>query len=150
MAYSFPLPQPGSHLEAQQLYHQGYSYHQQPCPHQRTGESEAGTPQSPHPLCSFQKESPSQGFVVVWLALEFMKQEKLFCKNVSKKIIISNCLTWHLPEFRYKLGQTSTCLVTSVVSDSLWLNGPWPARLLCPCNSPGMNTWVGCHFLLQW
>ena len=24
-----------------------------------------------------------------------------------------------------------------------------PARLLCPCNSPGKNTGVGCHFLLQ-
>ena len=28
---------------------------------------------------------------------------------------------------------------------------PWsvPARLLCPWNSPGKNTGVGCHFLLQ-
>ena len=25
----------------------------------------------------------------------------------------------------------------------------WPARLLCPWNSPGENTRVGCHFLLQ-
>ena len=24
-----------------------------------------------------------------------------------------------------------------------------PARLLCPWNSPGKNTGVGCHFLLQ-
>ena len=40
----------------------------------------------------------------------------------------------------------------SVVSDSLWtpmdcsLLGP---RLLCPWNSPGKNTGVGCHSLLQ-
>ena len=30
--------------------------------------------------------------------------------------------------------------------------GPWqepPARLLCPWDSPGKNTGVGCHFLLQ-
>ena len=27
--------------------------------------------------------------------------------------------------------------------------GPWPARLLCPWDSPGRNTGVGCHFLLQ-
>ena len=27
--------------------------------------------------------------------------------------------------------------------------GLWPDRLLCPWNSPGKNTGVGCHFLLQ-
>ena len=36
-----------------------------------------------------------------------------------------------------------------VVSDSLWPHGLEPARLLCPWNSPGKNTGVGCHFLLQ-
>ena len=28
-------------------------------------------------------------------------------------------------------------------------HGLWPARLLCPWDSPGKNTGVGCHFLLQ-
>ena len=28
-------------------------------------------------------------------------------------------------------------------------HGLWPARLLCPWNSPGKNTGMGCHFLLQ-
>ena len=37
----------------------------------------------------------------------------------------------------------------SVVSYSLWPCGLWPARLLCPWDSPGMNTGVGCHSLLQ-
>ena len=41
------------------------------------------------------------------------------------------------------------CLVTSVVSDSLQPYGPWSARLLCPWDSPGKNTGVGCHFLLH-
>ena len=41
------------------------------------------------------------------------------------------------------------CYVASVVSDSLWPHGPYPARLLCPWNSPGKNTGVGCHALLQ-
>ena len=31
----------------------------------------------------------------------------------------------------------------------LWLHGLWLARLLCPWNSPGKNTRVGCHSLLQ-
>ena len=42
-----------------------------------------------------------------------------------------------------------TCLVTSVMSDSLRPYGPRPARLLCPWESPGKNTGAGCHFLLQ-
>ena len=37
----------------------------------------------------------------------------------------------------------------SVVSDSLQPHVLWPARLLCPWDSPGKNTGVGCHFLLQ-
>ena len=36
-----------------------------------------------------------------------------------------------------------------VLSDSLWPHGLYPTRLLCPWNSPGKNTAVGCHFLLQ-
>ena len=36
----------------------------------------------------------------------------------------------------------------STVSDSLWRRGRQPSRLLCPWDSPGKNTGVGCHFLL--
>ena len=32
---------------------------------------------------------------------------------------------------------------------TLWLHGLQPTRLLCPWDSPGKNTGVGCHFLLQ-
>ena len=42
------------------------------------------------------------------------------------------------------------CLVPSVLSDSLWPYGPWPARLLCPWGSPGKYTRVGCHFFGLW
>ena len=31
----------------------------------------------------------------------------------------------------------------------LWSHGLQPTRLLCPWNSPGKNSGVGCHFLLQ-
>ena len=37
----------------------------------------------------------------------------------------------------------------SVVSDSLPPHGLQPDRLLCPRDSPGKNTGVGCHFLLK-
>ena len=41
------------------------------------------------------------------------------------------------------------CCVTSVVSDSVWLHRRQPTRLPHPWDSPGKNTGVGCHFLLQ-
>ena len=41
------------------------------------------------------------------------------------------------------------CLVAPVMSDSLRPCGPQPSRLLCPWDSPGRNTAVGCHFFPQ-
>ena len=37
----------------------------------------------------------------------------------------------------------------SVLSDSLRPHGLYPTRLLCPWDSPGKNTGVGCYFLLN-
>ena len=41
------------------------------------------------------------------------------------------------------------CEVTSVVSDSARPHRRQPTRLRHPWDSPGKNTGVGCHFLLQ-
>ena len=41
------------------------------------------------------------------------------------------------------------CWVTSVVSDSVWPHRRQPTRLPRTWDSPGKNTGVGCHFLLQ-
>ena len=41
------------------------------------------------------------------------------------------------------------CLVASVVSDSVQPHRRLPTRLPCPGDSPGKNTGMGCHFLLQ-
>ena len=41
------------------------------------------------------------------------------------------------------------CRVASVVSDSVWPHRRQPTRLPRPWDSPGKNTDVGCHFLLQ-
>ena len=35
------------------------------------------------------------------------------------------------------------------MSDFLQPYGPWAATILYPCDSPGKNTGVGCHALLQ-
>ena len=41
------------------------------------------------------------------------------------------------------------CCAASVVSDSVRPHRRQPTRLPCPWDSPGKNTGVGCHFLLQ-
>ena len=53
--------------------------------------------------------------------------------------------TYHLP-FRHSC---CCCYVTSVVSDSVRPHRRQPTMLPCPWDSPGKNTGVGCHFLLQ-
>ena len=49
----------------------------------------------------------------------------------------------------YPLSHKHCCWVTSVVSDSVWHHRRQPTRLPHPWDSPGKNTGVGCHFLLQ-
>ena len=41
------------------------------------------------------------------------------------------------------------CDLASVASCSLRPHGLYPTKLLCPWDSPGKNTGVGCHALLQ-
>ena len=48
-----------------------------------------------------------------------------------------------------KVIAAAFCQVASVVSDSVRPHGLQPTRLLRPWDSPGKNTGVGCHFLLQ-
>ena len=57
---------------------------------------------------------------------------------------------WHslLTDLKVDLGE-SEIGSHSVVSDSVWPHGLEPTRLLCPWNSPGKNTGVGHHALLQ-
>ena len=63
-----------------------------------------------------------------------------FLKSPTRWIWVSPLSWWAL---------CCAVLSHSVVSDSLWLHGLRPARLLCPWDSPGKNTGVGCHALLQ-
>ena len=51
--------------------------------------------------------------------------------------------------FSFTLEYDCCCWVTSVVSDSVRPHRRQPTRLPRPWDSPGKNTGVGCHFLLQ-
>ena len=55
-------------------------------------------------------------------------------------------LTGLLNIFYYQEDESVSC---SVMSNSLWPHGLEPTRLLCPWDSPGKNTGVSCHILLQ-
>ena len=48
-----------------------------------------------------------------------------------------------------KLHSVKRSVSRSVMSNSLQPHGLQPARLLCPRDSPGKNTRVGCHAFLQ-
>ena len=58
-------------------------------------------------------------------------------------------IQYHVSHQGIPQSQQCAVLSWSVVSDSLRPHGLWPARLLCPWDSPGKNTGKGCHALLQ-
>ena len=71
-------------------------------------------------------------------------RKKKIGKNISKRDNDGMCNdkdSAHMP--------LEGVLSRSVMSDSLWLYGLGPARLLCQWDFPGKNTRVGCHVFLQ-
>ena len=52
----------------------------------------------------------------------------------------------HDPLFQFVC---TVCSAALVMSDSLLPYGLYPSRLLCLWDSPGKNTGLGCHVLLQ-
>ena len=61
----------------------------------------------------------------------------------------SSVLAWRIPGTGEPGGLPDVYRVTSVVSDSVRPQRRQSTRLPCPWGSPGTNTGVGCHFLLQ-
>ena len=71
--------------------------------------------------------------------------EAIICMSMNICILIFFPSLSHIYIHIY----TCCCQVASVVSDSVRPHGLQPTRLLRPWDSPGKNTGVGCHFLLQ-
>ena len=91
-----------------------------------------------------------------WLAKSgWMTEKKKLSHNCKCKLQHKNCSHKHVHLLSpFTLGQrgqsTEDCFVScSVISDSVQPHGLWLTRLLSPWDSPGNNTEVGCHFLLQ-
>ena len=64
-------------------------------------------------------------------------------EKISPSLYVCVCIPEHGDKIRCCCLVAKSCLI-------LWRpHGLQPAKLLCPCDSPGKNTGVGCHFLLQ-
>ena len=64
----------------------------------------------------------------------------------------SDYMSHHMTQQFYSLREMRASTLALVTQLCVTLCDPidlWPARLLCPWNSPGKNTAVGSHFLLQ-
>ena len=80
------------------------------------------------------------------------------CGFFTTLTLFTTSVTWEAPYtvINHTMKMTifwvfefSYCQVISVVSDSVWPHRRQPTRLPPPWDSPGKNTGVGCHFLLQ-
>ena len=97
----------------------------------------------------------------VTLELVFYVQTQFSLRSLKKLAQLRSCIctwqTWSLQlglliKWLWKTSQyhgVHACSVTSVTSNSLKHYGPYPTRLLCPRDSPGKSTGVGCHAFRQ-
>ena len=88
--------------------------------------------------------------------LENEEERKLFQKKLFNILwLIRNGVEKKLEQNNRQISQFldwvfyCCCQVASVVSDSVRPHRQQPTRLRRPWDSPGKNTGVGCHFLLQ-
>ena len=88
-----------------------------------------------------------------WSASEGLEHPDTWFEHLkSRKSIKSFIYLVSIIYFGIPINCVCVCVcmcVRSVVSNSVWPHGLLPTRPLCPWNSLGKNTGVGCHFLLQ-
>ena len=70
-------------------------------------------------------------------------QHKSVWKFMSACFQIKSSVLWWEKKSFFSVCLIIQVLSRSVVSNSLWPHGLWPARLLCPWNFPGKNTGGG-------
>ena len=90
-------------------------------------------------LCSSQKTESFPNHFILQFSIQFISK----CCLKSFKCIFNLCTN------SIVYCCCCCCLVVSVVFDSVLPHRRQPTRLRCPWDSPGKNTGVGCHFLLQ-
>ena len=99
--------------------------------------------------CSLQSSvrGISQTSILEWVAIScFRGSSRPGIKPESPELQADSLPLSHLGSPRQGL---CCCWVASVMSPHVWPHRQQPARLPRPWDSPGKNTGVGCHFLLQ-
>ena len=91
----------------------------------------------------------AQSFILTSHTSHELRVPRLFSLLTSWLQVLESPLlsqVWSLARMTHR---TQENVGGSVVSESLWPHGLWPTRLLFPWDSPGKNTRVGSHSLLQ-
>ena len=83
-----------------------------------------------------------------WAAIYGVTQSRTRLKRLSSSILSDQSEKSEKSGI-YERSCCCCCEVSSVVSDSVQPHRQQPTRLFHPWDSPGKNTGVGCHFLLQ-
>ena len=73
----------------------------------------------------------------------------IYSERIPSIKLMNTSITSHIYFFVFSCCCCCFCQVASVVSDSVRPHRRQPNRLPSPWDSPGKNTGVGCHFLLQ-
>ena len=84
-------------------------------------------------------------FLVFWF---FWPQGRWDLSSLTRDQTHTPCI-WRQSLNHWTSREVPPLSFASVVLESLRAFGLQPARLLCPWDSPGKNTGVGCHALLQ-
>ena len=101
-------------------------------------------------LCIDSSENSSRG-LELWL-IKTEAKRKSNCSQVavwSLQIVSDSFHQQNCHNIAVVIHGVHACSVTSVESHSLRPYGLQPTRLLCPWDSPGKNSGVGYHVLLQ-
>ena len=142
---SCALPSPGSPFWRPTLYVQSQSECLQTSRH--AGVCRGRKRHSPHSCKALQKHG-NHTHVQVQVHVHTEVQEiGLTVPRYSKKLRSERRTGGFQQEVTLRRVRVS--VNHSVLSDSLRPYGPQPARLLCPWDSPGQNTGMGSHALLQ-
>ena len=106
------------------------------------------------PVKSWQREKEMLGTMTHLFLRQILRAGLLICQEMAKYHYIQDQTVSSSPYIASRTvsnthTHTHTHTSRSVVSDSLRPHGLYPTRLLHPWDFPGMNTRVGCRFLLH-
>ena len=102
-------------------------------------------------FCQFPERSPEPWFLPTQVPMYFSHpvQASVLKATSFLPTLISTTPAWLHASWHHHFLTPRAMLSCSVVSSSLQPHGLQPARLLYPWNSPGKNTGINSHSLLQ-